>query len=87
MTKIKLKESQIELLLGRFDLDQIKTGMEVLNALNEMEPEDDGSFSQIRKDLEFEGLIPRSTSEESDKDNPFADFKRQLQRESLLPKS
>ena len=57
MSKFTLTDSQLEQLLAKFDLNEIKTAMNIISSIEEAEPEA-SPWQQLKKEMQGCGQLP-----------------------------
>ncbi|MEL7586809.1 MAG: hypothetical protein AAGU19_08845 [Prolixibacteraceae bacterium] len=82
MNRVALTDNQLDQLLEKFDLTEIKSAIKVINSIEEAVQPDPSVFDQLRKEKEMSGILPKAGKKD---DNPFAALKAKKQAEGLLP--
>lgn len=82
MSKFTLTENQLDQLLDKFDLTEIKSFIAVINSIDDSVQPDPTSFDQLKKEKEMAGILPKAGKKD---ENPFAALKAKKQAEGLLP--
>ncbi|MDD4190537.1 MAG: hypothetical protein PHI28_04350 [Mangrovibacterium sp.] len=82
MSTFTLTDSQLDQLLQKFDLSEIKTALRIINSIDDSVQPDPTVFYQLRRDKEMSGILPKAGKKDK---NPFAALKAKKQSEGLLP--